>query len=338
MENECDLTKQREKRRIRQLRENEELIESFISYCHNKQINLTKDNFDYFSTIGIVANLKDLVYLLNDRITPNKDGLFSTADLQKEYTQKNKLLGYYFSEKYMLMAHPYFRRGHRKQEAFAPKFIPTFLNNNLSNVQKYIAIDTDRVRIDISDSVGYEFDTWYGAKFDDNISEIEDGIVKLKLPSIFYSKELSPWIGYIYSLDIIWTTKNGIKTFQAEDFKTEECKIIKDGKEYFPARYLHAEFDINAGRFRHLDGAIHFYTEEEYYLRRDSDFNYNRKNSQKIKTLSQKLFRIDGVITVDVWFELVSQYLQGNPLISEYFEGKLPNNIQAMVKKIESEK
>ena len=32
--------------------------------------------------------------------------------------------------------------------------------------------------------------------------------------------------------------------------------------------------------FRHFDGAIHFYTENEYLSRRDSDFNYNSKTLQ----------------------------------------------------------
>ncbi|OCA73963.1 hypothetical protein BBI00_06265 [Chryseobacterium arthrosphaerae] len=37
--------------------------------------------------------------------------------------------------------------------------------------------------------------------------------------------------------------KNNIKSFQAEEFKTEEIKIIKNNVEYFPVRYIHAEYE-----------------------------------------------------------------------------------------------
>jgi hypothetical protein len=38
---------------------------------------------------------------------------------------------------------------------------------------------------------------------------------------------------------------NAIYLFQAEEFKIYEIKILKDGIEYFPVRYIHAEYDLN---------------------------------------------------------------------------------------------
>lgn len=140
--------------------------------------------------------------------------------------------------------------------------------------------------------------------------------------------------GHTYSLDIKWSSKDGIKVFQAEEFKVEKSRIIKNGKEYHPVKYLHAEFDIEAGSFRHFDGAIHFYTEDEYYQRRDQDFNYNFKNHLQLKTLSQKLFKINGQIEITDWVTLVSHYLTGNPLVFEYFEGKLPDRILQIIDKL----
>jgi len=135
-------------------------------------------------------------------------------------------------------------------------------------------------------------------------------------------------------LDIKWSSKEGIKVFQAEEFKTEDNRITKNGKEYYPVKYVHAEFETNAGTCRHFDGAIHFYTEEEYYGRRDSDFNYNSKNKQQLKTLSQKLFKINGQIEIEDWINIVSHYLTGNPLVFEYFEGKLPDWLLEKVEKL----
>lgn len=37
----------------------------------------------------------------------------------------------------------------------------------------------DRVRINVNDSAYIEMDTWYGAKFNKDISQIQDGISKL---------------------------------------------------------------------------------------------------------------------------------------------------------------
>ncbi len=122
--------------------------------------------------------------------------------------------------------------------------------------------------------------------------------------------------------------------FQAADFKSAKSKIIRNGQEFYPVRYLHAEFDINEGTFRHFDGSIHFYTDRDYYERRDSDFNYIHKNNPQHKAHSHKLFKVNGQLEVEDWIELASQFLTGNPLIFEYFEGKLPDRIIDIVESI----
>jgi len=339
MNNENDMLKRYQQQqlevRMEELTKNAALIQSFIDYCDNKQIKLTTDNFDYVQTIGIVAKYPNIVHLLNDKISKDKEEeLIEVSVLDKEFKKERFASGYYYSDKYMVMAHPYFRRGHYEDNNFAPRFIDIFWGYNIDNIQKYIAIDSDRVRINVDNRMYMEFDTWYGAKFKNTISDIEDGIVKFRPPLQLESFYTDFLFGGTYSLDIKWASKDGIKIFQAEEFKTEDRKIGKNGNEYYPVKYLHAEFDTNTGTFRHFDGAIHFYTEEEYYQRRDSDFNYNSKNRSQLKTLSQKLFKVNGQVTIDDWIELTSHYLTGNPLVFEYFEGKLPERITEMINKM----
>ena len=338
MDNETEIKKRflqkQLEERIEALTKNETLIQSFIDYCDSKQIKLTIDNFDYVRKTGIVATYPNIVHLLNDRIQKDKEELVEVCVLDKEFHQEPFATGYYYSDKYMVMVHPYFRRGHSEVNNFAPDFVAIFEGYKSDSIQKYIAIDSDRVRINVNNSMYMEFDTWYGAKFKSKISNIEDGIVKLRPPLQLESFHTDFLFGGTYSLDVKWASKDGIKTFQAEEFKVEDHKIQKNGEEYFPVKYLHAEFDTNAGIFRHFDGAIHFYTEEEYYLRRDSDFNYNNKNNLKVKTLSQKLFKVNGQVSIDKWIELTSHYLQGDPLIFEYFEGKLPDNVTEILDRI----
>lgn len=323
----------------RELLENEELIQKFISHCNKLKIPISINDIEYISKIGIVASYPNLLSLLNKNIKNDKEELVSYEILDKEFTKLPFASGYLIAENFMAMAHPYFRRGHYEKNAFAPRFIEIFWNYNSPLIDKYVSLDFDRVRINVDSRMHMEFDTWYGAKFNKNIAEIEDGIVKLASPVDLDPFQVGFLFGNVHSLNIKWYTKEAvennintkIKVFQAEEFKRPESKIIKNGIEYFPAKYIHAEFDILNGTFRHFDGAIHFYTESEYLQRRDTDFNHNDKNNSHIKTLSQKLFKVNGEVHVNDWVEITTHYLTGDPLIFEYFEGKLPDKIIEMV-------
>lgn len=320
------------------LNENSELIRSFISFCANKKINLTIENFDYIPIIGIVAIYPNIALDLNPNIKPDKEELFEVDSIEREYYTKLFVSGYFYSEKYMIMVNPYFRREYHCNSNFSPRFIAEFWKYKSDNVKKYISIDSDRVRINVDNRFYIESDTWFGAKFRNEISSIEDGIIKLRPPLDLDHSAIEILFGNTYSVDIKWSSKVGIKVFQLEEFKFEKVRIIKNGIEYYPVRYIHAEFDCVSGKFRHFDGAIHFYTREEYFIRRDEDFNYDSKKSFKLKTLSQKLFKINGLIDKADWINLVSHYLTGDPLIFEYFEGEYPHYVTKYIERIRNTK
>ncbi len=238
----------------------------------------------------------------------------------------------------MLMAHPYFRRGLYENNNFSPRLIDLYWKKDHSNLESFIALDFNRVRINVDNSAYLEEDTWFGPKFNKNISEITDGTVHLRPSSDIEDFLISFYFKDAYSLDIIWETKNGIKTFQSEEFKTEKIKVLKNGIEYYPVKYIHAEYDLSQNSFRHFDGAIHFYAENEYYKRRDSDLKYNSKNEFKIKTPSEKLFKFNGKIDVETWLEYSGHFMAGNPLVFEYFEGKYPEHINQVLETIRKNK
>ena len=173
-----------------------------------------------------------------------------------------------------------------------------------------------------------ELDTWYGAKFNHDVASIKNEVVKLRPPmdiDVFHNEF---FFASVYCLDIIWQTEGNIKSFQSEEFKTDSVGVERNGSKYHPVRYAHAEYDLVSNSFRHFDGAIHYYTPEEYYQRRDSDMNYNSKNLQQIKTSSEKLFKLNGKISISVWTNFVSHFMTGNPLVFEYFEGDYPEHIK----------
>ena len=319
-----------------ELAENANLINSFQETCLKKGIILKNENFKYLQTIGIVACYPDIVGQLCTDFSKDKEGLLDFNFLSSRFEKRSRMNGYLYADNFMLMAHPYFRRGHHGINNFAPRFIELFWKLNQPNITPYISLDYDRVRINVDNVMYLEADTWFGARFNKEISKIDDGIVKLRPPSDIEDFIISFCFADAYSLDIKWETKNGIKSFQAEEFKTDKNKVTRGSEEFFPARYIHAEFDLEKNIFRHFDGAIHFYTPEEYYERRDSDFNYNSKNSHHIKTDSEKLFKMNGIVNVDTWIEFSSHFMTGNPLVFEYFEGKYPDRISEMLEAVKN--
>jgi hypothetical protein len=321
-----------------ELAKHAEQINSFKEFMARKGIHLSEDNFKYLQTTGIVAIYPNIISHLHSGLRADKEGLFAFNSLCQNFERRGFVNGYLYGSKFMLMAHPYFRRGFHAVNNYAPRFVEFFWNFEDGNIEKYISLDKDRVRINLDDRTYMELDTWFGAKFNRNINEIPDGIVKVRPPTDLRESLIFFFFRDTYSLDIKWATKGDIKSFQAEEFKTESIRITKDSIEYYPVRYVHAEYDIERGYFRHFDGAIHFYTESEYYARRDTEFNYNSKKTTHIKTLSEKLFKMNGNIGIDTWIEFTSHFLTGNPLIFEYFEGEYPQYIKEMIEKVRLQK
>jgi hypothetical protein len=217
---------------------------------------------------------------------------------------------------------------------WAPRFLEFLWAFDAPGVQKYIAIDEDRVRINIDSSTYLEEDAWHGAPFNEDIRAIEAGTVKLRPPLDIDPNLINFLFSDAYCLDIKWSEANGIKTFVSLEIKTEKVRLELDGNIYFPARYMHAEFDISANCFRHFDGAVQLFLEDEYLQRRESDFNMNAKTTDHIKARSKKLFKLNGPINVKSWVELCCQFYTANPLTIEYFSKALPARINDTLAKI----
>lgn len=319
-----------------ELAKHKEQIESFKKLLENAGVSLGDSNFKYYQKIGIVAIYPNIVNYLDDRIKKDKEGLISFELLSQFFEKKLFATGYLYDQDFMLMASRYFRRVSSRANGFAPRFIELFWKHQDPNIDAYISLDFDCVRINVDNRMTMEFDTWYGASFEKNISDIPDGVVKLRPPLDLDDSDIRIFFADVYALDIKWATKGNIKSFQAEEFKTNRVTTEKNGNDYYPVRYIHGEYDLDKGSFRHFDGAIHFYNADEYYARRDSDFNYNLKNSSHIKTLSEKLFKMNGLINVETWIDFTSNFFAHNYLVFEYFEGDYPKHLKETLQKIRS--
>ncbi len=310
------------------------LIERFAQIAASKGIALDPDSFSYIQTIGIVASAPGLAKMLLG-ITPiERDGLFAYEEIAQRLPPSQFQEGYFIGGDYMIMAHPCYRRRMNPVANWAPRFIDLFCRLDSSNIKKYIAIDEDRVRINVDGSAYIEEDTWYGAPFNEDISKIKDGNIKLRPPLDLDPSYIDYFFAQTYCLDIKWSESGQIKTFQALEIKMQDAQILVDSQTFFPARYLHAEFDLSSGVFRHFDGAIQLFTEEEYLRRRDSDFNMTFKNIEHIKARSKKVFKLNGPLSVDSWVELCCHFFTANPLTFEYFTGAYPEHITDIVAKV----
>ncbi len=311
-----------------------DLIANFIAFAKKNGVRLDSSSFSYVPRIGIVAAAPNLAKVILGSIAIERDGLLAASNLAKNHELSVFLPGYYSSQNYMLMAHPYFRRGMDEQANFAPRFVELFWKFEQDGVEKYVAIDEDRLRINVDGSGYFEADTWYGAPFNEDIDKVPLGIGKLRPPSDLEEAYVDFFFAKAYCLDFKWSQQGQIKTFQALEMKSVEAQLFLNGEQYFPARYLHAEFDLSTGSFRHFDGAVQLFRGGEYFQRRDSDFNVNAKYLSQVKARSKKLFKLNGQVSVNTWVELCCHFFTGNPLVFEYFTGQYPAHVVDTLKKL----
>lgn len=321
----ANYNKQMEEDAKNELEQNSILIDNFIVLCRNKNIDVSKENFRYIPTIGVVCEYPNIVCLLDNTLTQDKEGLFSIKQLDKQY--KRDHAGHYnANDKYIIFAHRYFRRGYSEISNFAPRLLDILWGLHDVNIDSYVKLDCDRVRINV-DGVWYmERDTWYGAPFNRDIKEIKNNVSVL-VPPQGIKDVCGLYFKNVEKLDVRWKESDGVKTFEAEEIKDETITLDINSTTFYPIRYLHSEYDLNTNSFRHMDGALHLYTQNEYNQRRNNDMNFNSKQEQQIKSKSIKIFKLNGNISTEVWSEYVSQFFTGNPLVIEYFTGKLPERL-----------
>lgn len=309
-------------------------IERFTAIAASRGIVLNATSFEYVQTIGVVAKAPGLAKTLLEPIQTERDELIAYSEIVKKLQPSPFQAGCFVGKDYMLLAHPFYRRKMRPDANWAPRFVEYLWAFDAPGVQKYIAIDEDRVRINVDSSTYIEEDTWHGAPFNEDIRAIKPGTVKLRPPLDLDPTYISSLFADAYCLDIKWSEADGVKTFVSLEMKTEKVQLELDGNIYFPARYMHAEFDISANCFRHFDGAVQLFLEDEYLQRRESDFNMNAKTTDHIKARSKKLFKLNGPINAKSWVELCCQFYTGNPLTIEYFSKALPTRINDILAKI----
>lgn len=302
------------------------LIYNFIKYCKKKDINLSKENFEFDGLL--YAKKKNIVLALNDKIIIDKEGLVKWGILCNEYLIKKSNPNYLFSENHALLLHPLFEI--INVYGYTPSLIDELWKVGKTQSLS-IAIDLDRVRINIDDKIDRPLAGW-GAKYKIKIDEIDNNISHYYHEENYTKRILKLCFNSALSLDTKWKTRGNIKTFEAEELKLKDFQKIYKNTKYYPSKYFHSTYLVKEKYFSHLDGAIHLYNEEEYLKRSKNSLNFNKNSTEHIKPTSIKLFKINGLIDIQTWESLTSKFYAGNPYIIEYFEGKFPQNTKNCIK------
>lgn len=313
----------------RQLANHEAEIDAFKEHCASLEPPVSDLQVHYLETIGLVAQSPGLWLALNPELKPDKDGLYDLVQLRKLFKPAPfPGTGLLIASDFMLMAHSFFRRAMHHGANWESRFIELFWKVNIPDARIFVALDLDRVRLDLKGFGYIELDTWHGAKFSKNIAEVKDGLSQLRPPGDINPDDLQFFFASAYSLNIKWSTKGSVKTFQAEAYLQDNVLFEWQDDIWHPVRYVHAQYDLDKSRFVHFDGAIHFYQPADYTVMRDQDLDYNFKHAEQIKAPAIKLFKMDDHVPLETWLELTSQFFAHNPLIIEYFEGKYPDHLQ----------
>jgi hypothetical protein len=117
----------------------------------------------------------------------------------------------------------------------------------------------------------------------------------------------------IGTTDFVWRPMGNEIHFTCEELPKINCL------DYRGSRFFHAIFDKITGNIKHCDGAIRFYTLEEFKKRTQ----YHVRNTQVRKIGTRiKIFQIDDFIDQNVFTTLAATFFVWNEDIQKYFGGE----------------
>ncbi|VYU47374.1 hypothetical protein [Clostridium tertium] len=85
-------------------------------------------------------------------------------------------------------------------------------------------------------------------------------------------------------------------------------------------KYLHSIFNEEGNNFTHIDGSLNFYDRDNYRVRQSQNINAH-------SDLHEKLWLIEGSITIKEWGKLILGFFRDDELIFDAFEGNLVEEV-----------
>jgi len=260
----------------------------------------------------------------------DKDGLVDYRELTVRLDEIQPGVFHDRTRNLLLFAHPFFRRN----LSHLNKLNADFLNLLKTTADAYSDVRV-RLRLD-PDIIGHpetaknllELEHWWGPPYSDDIASIPSGVVEHKADSRTRYYEGVDRTQFWWKAPEHRVLDNEdefeFRTFELEELIENPSCGLRDGQ--FGCRYAHAEFSTVDNCITHFDGAIRSYSGDAYLNRIGTSIDRAGKNAGYTK-----LFRLDGILSVEIWKSLLTKFFRGNYLIPEYF------NDSAMSDDIEDE-
>ncbi len=287
-----------------------ELIDTNNDSLYNQVKDYIENDYDYLE-VGTLAILnKNIVKRIFPSIhnfsESDKNNLINIKDLEKDFDYKYQGIFIHKKLPLCIFCHQFFRRSLSHLNNFHYIFLDELLSHKGNeDIQIKISIDWNLIGYAPDVLQGMEFEYWFGPKYDDDISNIHNGLTKHSTNQFerdYYG---------ISTTEFFWKSNDNLKEFEMEELRESESPTEKD---FFGCRYIHSIYDMKRSNFIHFDGAIRGYDSNLYLDRLDHNMTEFGRKSQY-----EKLFRVDGKLPLSSWKSLVTNYMQDNPLIYEYF-------------------
>lgn len=285
-------------------------IEANNNLLFNEVKDFIIDDYKYLEvgTLAIANKgiVKRMFPNLHEISNSDKSGLISIRELENDFEYKHQ--GIFIHKKFpvCIFCHHFFRRSLSRLNNFHYIFLDELLSHkDDKEVQIKISIDWDLIGYSPDVLHSMEFEYWFGPKYDDDINNIPNGLTKHSTNQ--FERE---YYG-ISTTEFFWKSNDDLKEFELEELRENESPTEKN---FFGCRYIHSIYNTTDSNFIHFDGAIRGYDSDLYFERLDQNMTDFGRRSQY-----EKLFRIDGKLPLSSWKSLVTNYMQDNPLIYEYF-------------------
>jgi hypothetical protein len=287
-------------------------IKNAVDQNDNKLHDLVESNieaeFNYLETGTLSIFDENIVKRIFKELVDfqDKDGLIKLEDLNKNFTYKYQGVFFHNTLPLCIYSHSFFRRSLSRHNNFHFFFLDELMSmQNNRDITIKISLDWDLIGYSPTFLESMEYEYWFGPKYTDDISNIQKGLTKHSC-----SKFERDYHG-ISTTEFFWKDNNELKEFELEELRENNAPTMDD---FFGCRYMHSIYDTSKETFVHFDGAIRGYDSDLYFERIDQNMTDFGRRSEYTK-----LFRIDGKLELKDWKSLITNYMQDNPLIYEYF-------------------